>query len=37
MKKLDSGSDSYFGIDIDRLAALVGKIINSGKIERFTI
>lgn len=37
IKKLDSGSNVYHGIDVDRLAALVSEIINSGRIERFTI
>ncbi len=39
MKKLDSsgGVDKYHGIDVDRVATLVSKMINTGKIERFTI
>jgi predicted metal-dependent hydrolase len=37
IKKLDSGSNVYHGIDVDRFAALVSEIINSGRIERFTI
>lgn len=36
-RKLDSGSGNYYGIDIDRMATLVSDIINSGRIERFTI
>lgn len=36
-KKLDGTGDMYHGIDIDRVADLISKIINSGRIERFTI
>ena len=37
MKKLDGASGTYQGIDVDRVAELTAKIINSRKIERFTI
>lgn len=37
MKKLETVSGTYHGIDIDRLAVHVGKILQTGKIERFTI
>jgi predicted metal-dependent hydrolase len=37
MKKLDASSGAYHGIDLDRFAAKVVQIINSGKIERFAI
>jgi hypothetical protein len=36
-KKLDGASGVYHGIDIERVAELISKIINSGRIERFTI
>jgi hypothetical protein len=36
-KKLDGTGGMYHGIDIDRVADLVSGIINSGRIERFTI
>ncbi|HXV46747.1 MAG TPA: DUF309 domain-containing protein [Nitrososphaera sp.] len=36
-KKLDGASGVYHGIDIERVADLISKIINSGRIERFTI
>lgn len=37
MKKLDGASGTYHGIDIDRLVGLVGKILQTGRIERFTM
>jgi len=37
MKKLDGQGGLYHGIDVDGVAELTTKIINSGKIERFTI
>lgn len=37
MKKLEGSSGSYHGIDVDRLVELVGKILQTGRIERFTI
>ncbi len=37
LKKLDASSDAYHGINLDRFAAKVANIINSGKIERFAI
>jgi uncharacterized protein len=37
MKKMDHASGLYHGIDIGRVAELTAKIINSRKIERFTI
>ncbi len=37
MKKLDGASGTYHGIDIDRLVGLVRRILQTGKIERFTI
>lgn len=37
MKKIEGSSGSYHGIDIDRLVELVGKILQTGSIERFTI
>lgn len=37
MKKLDGASGTYHGIDVDRLARLVSRILQTGKIERFTI
>jgi hypothetical protein len=36
-RKLEAGSGTYQGIDLDRFAAKVASIINSGKIERFAI
>jgi hypothetical protein len=36
-KKLDGTGGVYHGIDIDRVAGLISEIINSGRIERFTI
>lgn len=36
-KKLDGTSGIYHGIDIDRVVDMISKIINSGRIERFTI
>lgn len=36
-EKLEGTSGKYNGIDIDRIADQVSEIINSGKIERFTI
>jgi hypothetical protein len=36
-KKLEGTGGVYHGIDIDRIADLISKIINSGRIERFTI
>jgi hypothetical protein len=36
-KKLDGAAGMYQGIDIDRVSDLISKIINSGRIERFTI
>ena len=36
-KKLDGADGEYHRIDIDRIADLISKIINSGSIERFTI
>ena len=37
MKKLDGAGCIYHGIDVGRVAELTTKIINSRKIERFTI
>jgi uncharacterized protein len=37
MKKLDGAGGIYHGIDVGRVAELTAKIINSRKIERFTI
>jgi predicted metal-dependent hydrolase len=37
LRKLEAGSGTYQGIDLDRFAAKVASIINSGKIERFAI
>lgn len=37
MKKLEGASGTYHGIDVDRLASLVGRILQTGKVERFTI
>jgi uncharacterized protein len=36
-KKLDGTGGVYHGIDVDRVADLISKTINSGRIERFTI
>ena len=36
-KKLDGTGGTYHGIDVDRIAHLIAKIISSGRIERFTI
>jgi hypothetical protein len=36
-KKLDGSSGTYHGINIDRLTRLVNRILDTGKIERFTI
>ena len=36
-KKLVGTGGRYHGIDIDRVADLISKIINSGRIKRFTI
>jgi uncharacterized protein len=36
-KKLEWTGGTYHGIDVDRIADLISKIINSGMIERFTI
>jgi hypothetical protein len=36
-KKLDGTGGMYHGIDVDRIAHLIAKIISSGRIERFTI
>ena len=36
-KKLERTGGLYQGIDVDRVADLISKIINSGRIERFTI
>ncbi len=36
-KKLKKTGRMYYGIDVDRIADLISKIINSGRIERFTI
>ena len=36
-KKLDGTGGAYHGIDVDRIADLISKIISSGMIERFTI
>lgn len=35
--KLDGIRGTYHGIDVDRIAHLISKIISSGRIERFTI
>lgn len=37
MKKLEGAGGKYHGIDIDRIADRVSKMIDSGRIERFTI
>jgi hypothetical protein len=36
-KKLEGTGGRYHGIDIDRVGDLISRIINSGRIERFTI
>lgn len=36
-KKLDRASSTYYGIDIDRIAGMISEIINTGKVDRFTI
>lgn len=36
-KRLDGIGGTYHGIDVDRIADLISKIISSGMIERFTI
>ena len=36
-KKLDGASGMYHGIDVDRVADLISRMIDSGRIERFTI
>jgi hypothetical protein len=36
-KKLDQGSGNYYGIDTNRIADMVSEIINTGKVNRFTI
>jgi uncharacterized protein len=36
-KKLKGTGGMYHGIDVDRVADLISEIINSGRIERFTI
>jgi hypothetical protein len=36
-KKLEGVGGAYHGIDVDRVSDLISKIINSGRIERFTI
>ena len=36
-EKLEGTGGTYHGIDLDRIADLVSRIINSGRIERFTI
>ena len=37
MKKLEGATGMYHGIDIDRIANRISRIISSGKIDRFTI
>ena len=37
MKKLDGGAGIYHGIDLDRLAERVERILQTSRIERFTI
>jgi len=37
MKKLSKGTGLYFGIDIDKIKELVSRIIETSKIQRFTI
>jgi len=36
-KKFDRGSDNYYGIDINGIADMISKIINTRKVNRFTI
>jgi uncharacterized protein len=36
-KKLEGTGGIYHGIDVDRIAEMITRIINSGRIERFTI
>jgi hypothetical protein len=36
-KKLDQASGNYYGIDTNRIADMVSEIINTGKVNRFTI
>jgi uncharacterized protein len=36
-KKLGRASGTYYGIDVNRIADRISEIINSGKIDRFTI
>jgi hypothetical protein len=36
-KKLGGASGAYYGIDLKRIAGRISEIINSGKIDRFTI
>ena len=37
LKKLEAAQETYFGIDVDRLAGKILEIINSGIVTRFTI
>jgi hypothetical protein len=37
MKKLEGSSGTYHGIDVDRLAGIVAKMLSTGRAERFTI
>jgi uncharacterized protein len=36
-KKLDRTSGDYYGIDTNRIADMISEIINTGKVDRFTI
>jgi uncharacterized protein len=36
-KKFDRASDNYYGIDINGIADMISKIINTRKVNRFTI
>lgn len=36
-KKLDQASGNYYGINTNRIADMVSEIINTGKVNRFTI
>jgi uncharacterized protein len=36
-KKFDRSSGNYYGIDINGIADMISKIINTGKVDRFTI
>lgn len=36
-KKLGGASGMYYGMDVNRIAGRISEIINSGKIDRFTI